>query len=198
MSKQLLQVLEDAKKFGFLGPGAVTDHVSHSGRFIEAAGSISGDGIDLGSGGGVPGLCLALARQDVSWTLLDASARRCEFLVSAIAELGLTNARVEMGRAEDLARDTSLRHRFEVATARGFGPPAVVAECATGFLKTGGVLVVSEPPGNVERWPVEKVAELGLVPSEHQVAGVMVLNQASLCDERWPRRTGIPRKRPLF
>ena len=106
------------------------------------------------------------------------------------------------GRAEELARRADLRGRFDLVVARGFGPPAVTAECGAGFLVVGGRLVVSEPPGGrPDRWPAEGLAPLGLEPgrrSRRAGASYQVLRQATACPDRYPRRVGIPAKRPLF
>jgi hypothetical protein len=105
--------------------------------------------LDLGSGGGLPGLVLVSAWPTTDWCLLDANQRRTEFLQEAVDELGLAGrVTVRRGRAEDLAHDPSLRGTFDLVVARSFGKPAVTAECAAGFLAVGGSLVVSEPPAS--------------------------------------------------
>jgi 16S rRNA (guanine527-N7)-methyltransferase len=145
----------------------------------------------------VPGLVLALHWAGSTWTLVDAMERRCRFLEEAIEELGLARrARVVQGRAEDLGREPSLRGRFDVVTARSFGPPAVTAECGAPFLVVGGRLLVSEPPTDRARWP-DEVGLLGLAV-EPRRGSVQVLTQATSCPDRYPRRTGVPAKRPLF
>ena len=192
---RLIAVYEDAKRIGLLGPGPVVDHIDHGFVFVPPlldAQSI----LDLGSGAGVPGLLLALCLPNCRITLLDGMAKRCAFLRDAVAALDLQD-RVEVaeGRAEDLAR-SDLREKFDAVSVRSFAPPAVTAECSVGFLKPDGIIVVSEPPSDVERWPSEGLEKLGLqrLPSE---PGVAVL-QVSSVDTRWPRRVGIPAKRPLF
>ena len=98
------------------------------------------------------------------------------------------------------------RGGFDGVLARSFGRPAVVAECAAPFLKVGGWLVVSEPPAHDggtqgdERWPHEGLRQLGLVPSDPARGefAFQVLRQAEPCPERFPRRNGVPAKKPLF
>ncbi len=196
-------MLEDARGRGLVGPGALLPHLAHAWGFGPAVGTC----LDLGSGAGLPGLPLALAWPDSRWTLLDAGARRVNFLSQAVRALGLEDrVSVVEGRAEELARRDGLRGRFNLVVARGFGPPAVTAECAAGFLVVGGRLVVSEPPGGrPDRWPPAGLARLGLEPvdagGEGEAVGgsaYQVLRQASPCPERFPRRVGIPAKRPLF
>jgi len=212
LESRMLPVLEDARRRGLLGPGPLLPHLGHALGFGAAActgaeggpgGTPAWAGLDLGSGAGLPGLPLALTWPDSRWTLVDAGKRRVEFLVEAVRSLGLED-RVEVvaGRAEELGRHERLRGWFDLVVARGFGPPAVTAECAAGFLTVGGRLVVSEPPGGRPgRWPASGLAPLGLEPSatiETMGASYAVLHQRSPCPDRFPRRTGIPSKRPLF
>jgi hypothetical protein len=119
-------------------------------------------------------------------------------------ELGLGRGR-KCGRAEELARDPRLRGAFELVTARSFGPPAVTAECGVGFLCPGGRLVVTEPPAagaeGAGRWPRAGLDALGLAGPQRYAAGgvsAAVLTLAAPADDRWPRRTGIVAKRPLW
>jgi 16S rRNA (guanine527-N7)-methyltransferase len=83
----LLGVLQEAADLGFLGPGAVWDHVGHAAGFLAAL-RPAARVLDLGSGGGVPGLVLAAARPDAALVLLDASQTRTDFLKRAVGRLG--------------------------------------------------------------------------------------------------------------
>jgi 16S rRNA (guanine527-N7)-methyltransferase len=136
--------------------------------------------------------------------LLDARRRRCSFLESGVEALDLADrVSVACGRAEELGRDQEFRGGFELVVARGFGAPATTAECAVGFLERGGRLAVSEPPGEPDptRWPKEGLAELGLLGPEvrgSEGARVAVLTSAEQPGERWPRRVGVPWRRPLW
>lgn len=199
-SPALVEVLERARRLGVLGPGPVLDHIDHAAGFVAAVDSLpAGDVvIDLGSGGGVPGLVVAEARPELRLLLVDALERRCALLVEAVDRLGWRD-RVEVvhGRAEDLGRGP-LRASAAAVLARSFGPPAVVAECAAPFLRVGGLLVVSEPPERPERWPVDGLAQLGLEPLGPAGQGVRVLRQTAACPEAFPRAVGRPAKRPLF
>jgi len=196
-------VLERARALGFLGPGDIAGHVEHARAFASAADGVPGRVLDLGSGGGVPGLVLASeAWTSSAWLLLDASERRCAFLVEAVAELGL-GARVEVrrDRAELAGRNPGLRAQFDAVVARGFAPPAVTAECAAPFLAVGGQALVSEPPA-VEpgRWPAAELAEVGLADEGlvEDPVHLRRLRQVGLCPDRFPRRDGVPAKRPLW
>ena len=200
--EQVTKILEQSRALGFLGPGPIRDHIDHALAYVPWVQGRSRI-LDLGSGGGVPGLVLAMVLPETSFVLVDASRKRCDFLENAVHDLGVEN-RVEVanGRAEDLARLPRLRHAFDAVVARSFGPPAVVAECSVGFLVTGGRLVVSEPPTDSdERWNSSRLELLGLVSisgSRDSGVGLRILQTERLCNERYPRRNGIPAKRPLF
>lgn len=195
----LVPILERAQQLGFLGREPVENHLSHAMRYRVPAVEQSSMAMDIGSGGGVPGLVLAVLLPHVRWAFLDAMAKRCAFLRESVAALGL-GARVEIveGRAEELGRLPQFRGSFDVVTARSFGAPAVLAECAAPFLRVGGAVVVSEPPSPDDRWPAEGLAQLHLVRLPYADDSVAILEQVELCDDRYPRRVGVPSKRPLF
>lgn len=199
-SSGLLVVLERARRLGVLGPGPVEDHITHAGRFVEALRELPEGSlvVDLGSGAGIPGLVVADTRPDLHLLLLDSLERRVALLIEGVAELGWEErVSVLLGRAEDVGRDPRWRGRADAVTARSFGPPATTAECAAPLLRVGGRLVVSEPPDGSDRWPAEGVAVLGLV-AEAPGEGVRVLRQSEPCPASFPRRVGLPAKRPLF
>jgi 16S rRNA (guanine527-N7)-methyltransferase len=209
MPDGLLAVLERSRSLGFLGPGSLRVQMDHARGF---AGGPEGVGppapparfVDLGSGGGVPGLVLAALWSESRGVLLDASARRCAFLAEAVDELGW-KGRIEVvrARAEEAGREPALRAAFDLVVARGFGPPAVTAECGAPLLAEQGRLTVSEPPDTEPgppRWPLPGLAKLGLVegPEWHVPFHYRSFVQAQRCPDRYPRRVGVPAKRPLF
>lgn len=159
--------------------------------------------LDLGSGGGVPGLVLADRWPEASFVLLDSQAKRTAFLAAAVRDLGWDGrVAVRTGRAEELGRDVALRSTAAAVVARSFGPPAVAAECGAPFLRAGGVLVVAEPPvDDPTRWPAAGLRRLGLVDDGIVRAGsgtVRRLVAGSPCPDEYPRPNGVPGKRPLF
>lgn len=200
MGDALDAVLERSRALGFLGPGAIAEQRRHAEAFAALLPDDPAVAVDLGSGGGLPGLVLAEALPRTHWVLLDAMSKRTAFLSEVVQELGWQD-RVEVvtGRAEELAGDR--RGTADVVVARGFGPPAVTAECGAPLLRAGGILVVSEPPGSTgTRWPAEGLAELGLT-LDTVVAGPPAFARfraTAVCPARYPRRTGVPAKRPLF
>lgn len=220
LEKLLVSLLASARSRGFLGPGPVDDQLRRSLAFASIVTRAGPRALDLGSGGGLPGLVLAAALPSSTWYLLDSSPKRVEWLRSAVASLGLdARCQVLCGRAESVGR-TSYRNTFDLVTARSFGAPAPTAECGAPFLHVGGELVVAEPPakdyeptvgpdsevcGATARWPAQGLELLGLAVTAKEVvrtsAGPVTLSRLlamAPCPERYPRRVGIPFKRPLF
>lgn len=198
----LAAVLERSRALGFLGPGPIERHLDQADAFLAAVSAPPRRMLDLGSGGGVPGLVLAANWPETEVVLVDSQARRTAFLADAIGRLGW-DARVVVhtARAETLGRSAEHRHAYPVVTARSFSAPAVTAECAAPLLVLGGALLVAEPPGGADRWPAAGLAMLGLVDEGivHRTGGtVRRLRADEPCDERFPRRVGVPAKRPLF
>jgi 16S rRNA (guanine527-N7)-methyltransferase len=202
--ERLVAVLDTARERGHLGPGPVATHVAHSAALARLIGDEPGPFLDLGSGGGVPGLVLAEAWPDVRGVLLDASERKCRFLRGALDELELAaRVSVQCGRAEELARVSELREAFSLVVARGFARPAITAECGVPFLAPGGRFVVSEPPSAdaEQRWPSDGLARLGMARTavlREGETGAVVLTRPEPLADRWPRRSGVPGKRPLW
>jgi 16S rRNA (guanine527-N7)-methyltransferase len=197
-------VLAAAQRRGFIGDGDLAPHVRQAEAFAAVIGREAGRVLDLGSGGGLPGLVLAERLTATPLMLVDGSSERGAFLEEAVARLEFGDrVGVAVGRAEELGHREDLRGAFAAVVARAFGPPAVVAECGAPFLCASGRLVVSEPPGaDGGRWAhPDELAELGL-----SVAGLVtesghrfqVLRSRAPCPSRFPRRTGVPTKRPLF
>ena len=201
--------LEVSRTFGFLGPGPVADHLRHAEGFVQAIqraeAELLGTSIrrcaDLGTGGGVPGLVLLHRFPETHWVFIDSLEKRMAVVQELLDELGFGfRCVLRVGRAEELARAPDLRATFDLVVARGFAGPGVTAECAAPLLKPGGVLIVSEPPIANERWKPEGLKQLGMrelfrldVPYRFFCA-----LQEVPCPDRFPRRVGIPSKRPLF
>lgn len=146
-------------------------------------------------------MVLARDRPGSTWILLDASATKTAFLSSAIVALGLADrVTVVTGRAEEVGRDPAHRGHYAWVVSRSFARPAVVAECAAPLLEDGGMLLVSEPPEERSRWSPLAGEQLGLelVETDEAPPRIAVLQQLGPCPDRFPRRVGIPMKRPLW
>jgi 16S rRNA (guanine527-N7)-methyltransferase len=200
----LLAVLARSQGRGAIGPAPLVDHVDHALGFLEACPEL-GEAtaiLDLGSGGGLPGLVLAARLPETRICLLDGRVERARLLGAMIGELGWSDrVTVVAERAEIAAHEPELRGSFPAVVARSFGHPAATAECGAGFLVAGGVLVVSGPPGGEPAsWPAVALGELGLqlVRLTTSPRSFVVLRLISPCPARFPRRIGFPERRPLF
>lgn len=206
-SAELLEQLGRSRELGFLGDGPLEQHVEHGSVLLGAIADLVRESpnadrlLDLGSGGGVPGL---VAVNDGRWAhvdLLDRSERRCAFLRSALAAGHLSEdvtVGVLAGSAEMLGRSGDLRESYGVVVSRSFGPPSATLECASAFVEVGGFVVVSDPPGG-RSWP-GRVSQLSLVRvvSRSDAPAFTVFRKQSALSDSYPRREGIPAKRPLF
>lgn len=181
-----------------VGPGDVRVHLDHAMAMAQAL-PAPDRAVDLGSGAGIPGLVLAGVWPRSSWVLVDGALRRVHLLRESVAALGWTDrVQVVHGRAEDLGRNPAYRGQVDLVTARSFGPPAVTAECGAPFLRRGGLLAVTEPPESVgTRWPDDDLVRLGL-RRDGVHGGVQLMTLVSDVPDEYPRRPGIPSRRPLF
>ncbi|MHB1711096.1 MAG: RsmG family class I SAM-dependent methyltransferase [Acidimicrobiales bacterium] len=188
---------------------AVSEQLDHGVGFCRAVemefGRSPDSVLDLGTGGGVPGLVMPALWPGCDVVLLDGNQRRTDFLEIEVDRWGISDrVTVARERAEEAGRKPEFRGSFEVVTARSFATPAVTAECGAPFLEIGGLLVVSEPPDGIseERWPAHGVGLVGLVPvSTYRYDGrygYQILEKRTETPDRYPRRTGIPAKRHLF
>ena len=149
---------------------------------------------DVGSGGGLPGLVLAVVRPERPIHLIEATARKADFIALAAAELGLA-VQVHAERSEDLGRG-ELRDACACVVARALAPPPVAAELCLPLCRPGGRVVLwSREPGSGELAFASETLGGELVPPE--CAGVLVIAKRSPTPERFPRRPGMAAKRPL-
>jgi 16S rRNA (guanine527-N7)-methyltransferase len=170
----LHDALRESRRLGFLGARPIDEVIEHARSFVrglDAAGS-NGSVIDLGAGGGVPGLVIAHDRVDLRITLLDRRTKRTDFLERMVRRLGWSD-RVSVA-AMDVDEFTVDRlHTFDAAVARGFGPPNETLACAVRLVRRGGRIVISEPPVG-DRWDSELLARLGVVRIPHPETTVAI------------------------
>lgn len=181
LHRQLLAALERPHRLGTIG-GDLEEQLAHCASFSSVLGQVAPDsfrhGLDLGTGGGLPGLALAGHWTQVSWTLVDMRAARADEVERTALRLGLADrVQVIAAEAQMVGHDEAYREAVDVVVARAFGPPALTAECAAGVVRVGGVFVVSEPPAaasdeQTKRWPGTSLARLGLSqPALHEHGG---------------------------
>jgi 16S rRNA (guanine527-N7)-methyltransferase len=160
-SAALVDALLDAQRLGFLGSRPIPEVIAHARGFVRALGENAGvveSVLDLGSGGGVPGLIIAHDLPAVRLTLLDRRAKRTDALERMVRRLGWQDRiTVECTDVTTFNPDDL----FDAVVARGFGPPEFTLRQAVRFVRDAGPIVISEPPG-VDRWDDGLLAELGL------------------------------------
>jgi 16S rRNA (guanine527-N7)-methyltransferase len=164
-------------------------HIDESLAALDVVCRFEGAIVDVGSGGGAPGIPLAVALPDRSVTLLESNRRKCSFLRGVVREL--PNAEVVDGRAEEQEID-----RFGVAVAKALAPPPVAAEWCLPLVAAGGAAVLYVgPSADVEA--VSRVSKrLGGGPVE-ELPGLLVLHKRTPTPPGFPRRPGVAKKRPL-
>ena len=161
--------------------------------------------VDVGSGGGLPGLPLKIARPELAVTLVEADQAKAAFLVRACAELGLRDVDVVPRRAEDLGRDSKYREKFDVAVARALAPMRVLAELCLPLVRVGGRLLAQKTVGEDVEAAQNALEILGgsLVsvvpaPSAARASGtVIVVRKSRPTPAGYPRRPGVPARKPL-
>jgi 16S rRNA (guanine527-N7)-methyltransferase len=164
-------------------------HVEESLAALPVVQRFDGPIVDVGSGGGAPGIPLARSLPDREVTLLEATRRKCDFLERWAREL--PNARVVCGRAEEQPLDS-----WGVAVAKALAPPPVAAEWCLPLVEPGGATVLYVgPTAQADR--VALVAEQLAAELEESPPGLLVLRKLGPTPPGFPRRPGVARKRPL-
>ena len=160
---ELIDALGEAQRIGMLGDRPLEEVIDHSLPYADLIPDDARSVVDLGSGGGDPGLVITMARPDLQVTLVDRRSKRTDLLVRLVGRLGIHD-RVEVveGDVADLPRRFPGR-TWDVVTSRGFGPPDYTAEHARPLLADGGLLLVTEPPhSDGTRWLDPRVRGTGL------------------------------------
>lgn len=165
--------------------------------------------VDLGSGGGVPGLALAIARPGIAWTLVDSVGKKAAILRGFADRLRLENVSVLAERAETLGRDAAHRERYDVVTARACAALPVLAELALPLLEPGGQVLAWKGPLTENDQEVRAGnavssllggGELRLLGAGHAALGghhFVTIDKLTPTPPRFPRRPGEPARRPL-
>ena len=174
---------------------AVPRDILESGRFV-----------DVGSGGGFPGVPLAIAFPGLRATLIESTGKKVDFLVALKEALALPHVDILKGRAETLAHRTDLRESFDFAVARAVGSIPVLAELTLPYCRVGGRVVAQKTLGiDDELRSAETAFQVlgGRLRGIKEIEGagdsraLVVLEKIEPTPDRYPRRPGIPTKRPL-
>ncbi len=164
--------------------------------------------IDVGSGGGLPGLALACMRPERQITLLEATGKKCDFLRRTVEALSLPQVTVAQGRAEELARQPEHRGAYQLAFARAVAALPALCECCLPFLAIGGRFFAMKGPRAAEELAAAKGA-LFLLKAEYRQSipyslpdgsgerCILVIEKTGGTPAAYPRRPGLPVKQPL-
>jgi len=164
--------------------------------------------IDIGAGGGFPGLPLKIVCPGLRLTLLEATGKKVGFLEHIVGRLGLEGVEVIKGRAEELGRDAAHRGGYDLALARAVAELPILVEYALPFCRPGGLFVAQKGArGDAEARAAEgAIAALGGVlrrivhlelPPLAEPRSLVVIEKIAPTPEKYPRRPGIPSKRPI-
>lgn len=186
----------------------IKHHLDSLTAFLAVDIPAGGRVVDVGSGGGLPGIPLKIHRPDLGVSLLESSRKKCEFLRAAARELALPGLEVLEGRAEDLGRQPEYRESFDVAVARAVAHLAVLAEICLPLVKVGGALVAMKGAGGEGEAgeATEAIEAVGgnlarvlrvTLPEGEGDRAIVVIQKVSATPGRFPRKAGIPQKRPL-
>lgn len=164
--------------------------------------------VDVGSGGGLPGIPIKVHRPDLSVTLLESSRKKCAFLREATLELDIRGIEVLEGRAEDLGRQPACRETFDVAVARAVAHLAVLAEICLPLVRVGGTMLAMKggEGGEEAAEAAEAMATAGgraartlrvSLPEGAGERALVVIEKVAPTPGKLPRKAGIPQKRPI-
>ena len=165
--------------------------------------------IDVGTGAGIPGLALKILFPDIRLTLLEATAKKADFLDHLSRKLELKDVEIALGRAENIAHQAGYREGFDMVLARGVAPLVTLAELTLPFCRPGSSFIAPKK-GDIDpeiaeaSWAISilggKLQEVRSISLEEFTDDrkLVVISKVSPTPKAYPRRTGIPQKRPLL
>ncbi len=178
----LIETLRQAQRFGFFGDRPIEDAVQHALDFVRPIATLAPDSrvVDLGSGGGLPGLVVADQLPHTSVVLIDRREKRADFLQQAVSRLGWSHVSVRCAEVSSLIREVreGTETSFELVTARGFGPADFTLRCAAALRSPTGQIVISDPPSG-DRWEAPLLTELDLGREQHGSVAVFSSSEAA-------------------
>ena len=161
--------------------------------------------LDLGTGGGFPGIPLAIMAEDKDFTLLDSLAKRLKIIDALAEEIGIGNARTIHGRSEDLGQSEEYREKFDVVVSRAVAEMAVLGEYALPFVKVGGALIAYKTGGEKLDQEIEAAkkaiktlgGELSRIKTGTGDHVLVIIKKIKKTPAKYPRKAGTPKKNPL-
>ena len=163
--------------------------------------------IEIGSGGGFPSLPLKIFRDDLHFTLVESTGKKCTYLQSCVDKLGLCGVKVENARAEELGKDKTFREKYDCATARAVARLNILCEYCLPFVKVGGRFIAYKGECEEEIKEAEKAikllggeiesAESYLLPSGDKRT-LVCIKKVCATPEKYPRGQGKERKCPII
>lgn len=167
-----------------------------------------GTTLDLGTGAGFPGIPLKITYQNLNLTLVDSTKKKIDFLNHVIKELNLENITAIHGRAEELGINTNFREKFFVVISRAVAPLNTLSEYCLPFVKTGGKMIAykSQDIENEISEAENAIQILGgkiknvsreTIPLSNIGRSIIIINKVTNTPGKYPRRNGVPKKKPL-
>lgn len=164
--------------------------------------------IDVGTGAGFPGIPLAIMYEDAEFTLIDSLNKRVNFLNEVITALSLENVNAIAGRAEELGQNSSYREQYDLCVTRAVAEINLLSEYTLPFVKVGGKCIPYKSlqindeikNGNnaisILGGEIDKVVEIDIDGTDYY-RNLLLINKIKSTPSKYPRRPGIPKKKPL-
>ncbi len=164
--------------------------------------------IDIGTGAGFPGIPIKIFFPEMKVVLLDSLAKRCQFLKAVVETLNLNHVTVIHGRAEEMAKNSDLREKFSLATARAVTNLSVLAEYCLPFVEKEGWFFALKGPGVEDELNQAENAIVTLggrlqavkyyqLPLSEDQRSIILVQKKQMTPDKYPRKPGIPEKKPI-